>query len=36
MGSDNLSSKLKKLTKLYKDGTLTKDEFEKAKEKLLK
>ena len=36
MGSDNLSSKLKKLTKLYKDGTLTKDEFEKAKDKLLK
>jgi len=36
MSSDNLSSKLKKLTKLYKDGTLTKDEFEKAKDKLLK
>ena len=36
MGSDNLSSKLKKLTKLYKDGTLSKDEFEKAKDKLLK
>ena len=36
MGSDNLSSKLKKLTKLYKDGTLTKDEFEKAKNTLLK
>ena len=36
MGSDNLSSKLKKLTKLYKSGTLSKDEFEKAKDKLLK
>ena len=36
MSSDSLSSKLKKLTKLYKDGTLTEDEFEKAKEKLLK
>ena len=36
MSRDNLSSKLKKLTKLYKDGTLTKDEFEKAKDKLLK
>ena len=36
MGNDNLSSKLKKLTKLYKDGTLSKDEFEKAKDKLLK
>ena len=36
MSSDNLSSKLKKLTKLYKSGTLTKDEFEKAKDKLLK
>ena len=36
MSSDNLSSKLKKLTKLYKSGTLSKDEFEKAKNKLLK
>ena len=36
MGSDNLSSKLKKLTKLYKSGTLSKAEFEKAKDKLLK
>ena len=36
MGSDNLSSKLKKLTKLYKSGTLTKAEFEKAKDNLLK
>ena len=36
MSSDNLSSKLKKLTKLYKSGTLSKDEFEKAKDKLLK
>ena len=34
--NSNLSGKLKKLTKLYKDGTLTKDEFEKAKDKLLK
>ena len=31
-----LSGKLKKLTKLYKDGTLSKEEFEKAKDKLLK
>ena len=36
MGSSNFTGKLKKLTKLYKDGTLTKAEFEKAKEKLLK
>ena len=36
MSSDNLSSKLKKLTKLYKSGTLTKAEFEKAKNNLLK
>ena len=36
MGSDNLSSKLKKLTKLYKSGTLSKAEFEKAKNNLLK
>ena len=34
--NSNLSGKLKKLTKLYKDGTLTKAEFEKAKDKLLK
>ena len=33
--NSNLSGKLKKLTKLYKDGTLTKTEFEKAKDKLL-
>ena len=32
----NLSNKLKKLAKLYKSGTLTEAEFEKAKEKLLK
>ena len=36
MGSSNFTGKLKKLTKLYKDGTLTKDEFEKAKDKMLK
>ena len=36
MSSDNLSSKLKKLTKLYKGGTLSKAEFEKAKNNLLK
>ena len=36
MGSSNFTGKLKKLTKLYKDGTLTKDEFEKAKDNLLK
>ena len=34
--NSNLTGKLKKLTKLYKDGTLTKAEFEKAKDKLLK
>ena len=34
--NSNLSGKLKKLTKLYKDGTLTKAEFEKAKDNLLK
>ena len=34
--NSNLSGKLKKLTKLYKDGILTKAEFEKAKDKLLK
>ena len=36
MGSSNFTGKLKKLAKLYKDGALTKDEFEKAKDKLLK
>ena len=34
--NSNLTGKLKKLTKLYKDGTLTKAEFEKAKDNLLK
>ena len=36
MGSSNFTGKLKKLTKLYKDGTLSKAEFEKAKNNLLK
>ena len=31
-----LTSKIARLKKLYKNGTLTKAEFEKAKEKLLK
>ena len=31
-----LTSKITRLKKLYKSGTLTKDEFEKAKNKLLK
>lgn len=32
----NLSNELKEIKELYKDGTLTKAEFEKAKNKLLK
>ena len=32
----NLANELKELKKLYKDGTLSKDEFAKAKKKLLK
>ena len=35
-GGNNLLSKIKRLKSLYKKGTLTKDEFEKAKNKLLK
>ena len=35
-GSDNLSSELIKLNRLLKDGVLTQEEFEKAKNKLLK
>ena len=34
--SDNLTSELKELKKLYKDGTLSKEEFTRAKNKLLK
>ena len=33
--STGLSEELKELNKLYKDGVLTKEEFEKAKKKLL-
>ena len=32
---DDIVSKIKELQKLYEDGAITKDEFEKAKEKLL-
>ena len=35
-GNDNLSSELIKLNGLLKDGVLTQEEFEKAKNKLLK
>ena len=34
--NDDLVGKIKRLKRLYKSGTLTKDEFEKAKNKLLK
>ena len=33
--SSNLTEELKELNKLYKEGILTKEEFEKAKKKLL-
>ena len=33
--NDDIVSKIKELQKLYEDGAITKDEFEKAKEKLL-
>ena len=33
---DGLMNKIKRLKRLYKNGTLTKDEFEKAKNKILK
>ena len=33
---DNLSDELSKLNKLYNDGVLTKEEFEKAKKKNLR
>tara|TARA_R110000737_G_C14519211_1_gene475071 strand:- start:28 stop:804 length:777 start_codon:yes stop_codon:yes gene_type:complete len=36
INDDNLLSKIKRLKSLYKKGILTKDEFEKAKNKLLK
>ena len=35
VGDDNLSDKLVKLNELYKAGALTKEEFEKAKKKIL-
>ena len=34
--NNDLIGKIKRLKRLYKSGTLTKDEFEKAKNKLLK
>jgi predicted patatin/cPLA2 family phospholipase len=34
--SSNLGARLKKLRQMYKDGILSKVEFEKAKNKLLK
>ena len=34
--NDNLSDELSKLNKLYNDGVLTKEEFEKAKKKNLR
>ena len=33
--NDNLSDELTKLNKLYNDGVLTQEEFEKAKKKIL-
>ena len=36
LNNDDLGYKLKKLNKMYKDGHLTKVEFEQAKNKLLK
>jgi len=35
VGDDNLSDKLLKLNKLFQSGALTKEEFEKAKKKIL-
>ena len=35
VGDDNLSDKLLKLNELFQSGALTKEEFEKAKKKLL-
>ena len=35
VGDENLSDELVKLNELYKAGALTKEEFEKAKKKLL-
>ena len=32
---EGLMNKVKRLKSLYKNGTLTKDEFEKAKQKIL-
>ena len=34
-GSQNLTNELNKLNELLKDGVLTKEEFEKAKKKIL-
>lgn len=35
VGDDNLSDKLSKLNELFQSGALTKEEFEKAKKKIL-
>ena len=35
VGDGDLSSEIKKLNELYQSGVLTKDEFDKAKNKLL-
>ena len=35
VGDDNLSDKLLKLNELFQSGALTKEEFEKAKKKIL-
>ena len=35
VGDGDLSSEIKKLNELYQNGVLTKDEFDKAKNKLL-
>ena len=35
VGDENLSDELVKLNELYKTGALTKEEFEKAKKKIL-
>ena len=35
-GSKNITKELKELSELYKEGSLTKKQFEKAKDKLLK
>ena len=35
INKDNIASQLEQLNKLYKSGVLTKEEFEKAKKKIL-